>query len=284
MGFGSLLRRWREARGHSQRYVAAEAGMSTRHLSFLETERCGPSEHAVLRLGRVLELPGREVQRLLIAAGFAGDWNQQSVGVTPSQLTKVGRLLRANDPYPAFITDPGWKVSACNEGGEGFFRRCLQLNPRLQRQPFDIAEIVSDPCGMGRIVANAETLIRAAMEGLFQLEPDPKSFGSTAPLFESLSQTRAGSGDPALQLAPDPGGAWEIAAEFVDQGFAFTLELLAIPFAGPCAGYGLLLSSPADDAQVDAANDYFSGLIERSTPVAAGGRAVVSAVRSTGSR
>ena len=268
MEFGSLLRRWREVRGYSQRHVAAEAGMSTRHLSFLETERCGPSEHAVHRLGRVLDLPSREVQRLLIAAGFAGDWNRQCVGVAPSQLEKVARLLRANDPYPAFITDPGWKVSACNAGGEGFFGRCLELNPTLQRRPFDIAEIVSDARSMGRIVANSEALIRAAMEGLFQLEPDPMSFGNTAPLFESLSRTRAGSERCGLQLGPESGGAWEISAEFVDEGAAFTLELLAIPFAGPCAGYGLLLSGPAAHSDVDAADEYFSGLIERSAPAA----------------
>lgn len=217
LSFGSLLRRWREARGHWQRHVMAEAGMSTRHLSFLETERCGPSEHAI--------------QRLLIAVGFARDWNRQSVGVTPSQLAKVARLLRANEPFPAFITNPGWKMSACNEGAEGFFRRCLDLNPRLQRHPFDIAEIVSDPSSKGRIVANTETLIRTAMEGLFQFEPDPRSFGNTAPLFESLSRTRARSEDPSLQLLPDPGGAWESAADFADEGTVFTLELPAIPFA-----------------------------------------------------
>jgi len=263
-GFGTLLRHWRETRGHSQRHLAEEAGMSTRHLSFLETERCGPSEQAVVNLGRVLEIPEREIQRLLFAAGFAGDWNRQTCRVSPSQLAKVGTLLTAHDPFPAFITDPAWKISSCNRSGHSIFTRCVELNPALNAEPFDIAEIVIDPLSMGRIVTNSRAILRGAMAGLFQLEPDPALFGNTSHLFESLAQKSPSAPREALELGPNDSGAWETNADFEDLGLDFTLELLAIPFAGPCAGYGLLLMTPVDEDHAERASEYFEGLMRRS--------------------
>lgn len=263
-GFGTLLRHWRETRGHSQRHLAEEAGMSTRHLSFLETERCGPSEQAVINLGRVLEIPEREVQRLLFAAGFAGDWNRQTCRVTPSQLAKVGTLLSAHDPFPAFITDPTWKISSCNRSGHSIFTRCVELNPALNADPFDIAEIVVDPLSIGRIVTNSRAILRGAMAGLFQLEPDPALFGNTSHLFERLAQKSPAAPSEALKLGPHESGAWETTADFEDLGLDFTLELLAIPFAGPCSGYGLLLMTPVDESHAERAREYFDRLMSRS--------------------
>src|SRR4029450_8080991 len=72
--FGNLLRHWRRARGGSQLELANRPGLSTRHLSFLETGRCGPSRGTVLQIGRALDLPQSETERLLLVAGYAGDW------------------------------------------------------------------------------------------------------------------------------------------------------------------------------------------------------------------
>lgn len=266
-GFGLLLRHWRERRGYSQQFLAAEAGMSTRHLSFLETERSGPSEIAIANLGRVLELPEREVQRLLYTAGFASDWNRPPTEVTPSQLAKVAVLLDAVEPGPAFITDPRWRIVAQNRSGAAFFARCLALNAELQSDPFDIAEIVADPASMGRIVRNAPAIREEIIAGLFELAPDPAAAGNTEHLYETV----AGDGPPAPpepMRAPGrsgaPGvatmGAWEVIAEFDDLGHAFSLALLAIPFGGPCAGYGLLLSEPVDEEHAERATAYFDRL------------------------
>jgi len=264
-GFGLLLRHWREARGFSQQHLAAEANMSTRHLSFLETERSGPSEIAIVNLGRVLELSDREVQRLLYTAGFASDWNRPPTEVTPAQLGKVAALLHAQDPFPAFITDPKWRITSMNRGGESIFRRCLELNPDLQTDPFDIAEIVTDPKGLGQIVTNAAALQREIIAGLFELVPNPAESGNTELLYE-----RVAGGGPSAPPAESPqgapsfgAGAWEVAADFEDEGATFSLSLLAIPFGGPCAGYGLLLTEPVDDAHIVGATDYFEGLTAR---------------------
>lgn len=262
-GFGALLKHWRERQGHSQRQLADEAGVSTRHLSFLESERCGPSEQTVVNLGRVLEIPEREIQRLLFAAGYAGDWNRQPSQVTESQLAKVGTLLAAHDPYPAFITNPAWKISASNRSSRSLFARCVELNPSLQSDPFDIAELIVDPASIGRIVTNAHDLLRGTMAGLFQLEPDPALFGNTSPLFESLARNDTPAPGEPLQLGREDPGAWEITADFADCGTAFSLELLAIPFGGPCAGYGLLLTTPVDEAHGKRARVYFEALMSR---------------------
>jgi transcriptional regulator with XRE-family HTH domain len=90
--FGNLLRHWRRTRGVSQLELANRAGLSTRHLSFLETGRCGPSRGTVLQLGRALELPRTETDRLLLLSGHAGDWTRLSVdsGRVSEQLGTVG--------------------------------------------------------------------------------------------------------------------------------------------------------------------------------------------------
>ena len=268
-GFGLLLRHWREARGYSQQYLAAEAGMSTRHLSFLETERSGPSEPAVTSLARTLALSDRETQRLLYAAGFASDWTKPASKVTQAQLSKVATLLAAQDPYPAFITDPAWQIISHNRGGQAFFARCLELNPELSCDPMDIAQIVVDPHSMGKIVTNTEAVQASAMAGLFQLVPDPASAGNTEHLYQQIAVAEpsvASPPDDDQVEASETSGAWEIAADFEDQGVCFTLELLAIPFGGPCAGYGLLLTNPVDEEHAVRASAYFSRLINRLPP------------------
>ena len=121
-----------------------------------------------------------------------------------------------------------------------------------------------DPASIGKIVTNSRAILRGAMAGLFQLEPDPALFGNTSHLFESLAQRSPSAPGETLDPGPHDSGAWEITAEFEDLGSAFTLELLAIPFAGPCAGYGLLLMTPVDPDHAERAHAYFEGLMHRS--------------------
>lgn len=262
-GFGMLLKTWREARGYSQQFLASEAEMSTRHLSFLETGRSGPSEDTVIRLGAVLELPDREIQRLLYAAGYASDWNRPPSDVTPAQLAKVATLLPAQDPFPAFVTDPRWWIVSSNRGGNAFFARCLELNPTLKSDPFDIAEIVTDKSSMGQIVPNAEAIQQEIIAGLFELAPDPTAGGNTERLYERVTGEAPNDDAPSTPVTRtgNAAGAWEVVAQFADGEERFALELLALPFGGPCAGYGLLLTNPASEADVESATRYFDRLI-----------------------
>src|SRR3954464_557716 len=105
---GPLLRQWRLRRRLSQMELALDAGVSTRHLSFLETGRSRPSERMVLQLAAQLEVPLRERNPLLLAAGYAPVYGRR--GLEEPELAPVkdalDRLLAAHQPFPALGVDP----------------------------------------------------------------------------------------------------------------------------------------------------------------------------------
>src|SRR3954468_14862804 len=108
--FGPMLKAWRARRRLSQLDLALEAGVSTRHLSFVETGRSRPSEHMVLHLAEQLDVPLRERNRLLLAAGYAPVYAQRSLDepeLAPIQAA-LEQLLEAHEPYPAVVVDRGW--------------------------------------------------------------------------------------------------------------------------------------------------------------------------------
>jgi transcriptional regulator with XRE-family HTH domain len=113
---GTLLRDWRRRRRLSQLELALEAGISTRHLSFVETGRARPSQDMVLHLAEHLEVPLRERNQLLLAAGFAPQYGARSL--EDPELAHVrdalGRVLSGHEPYPAMAVDRGWNLVASN--------------------------------------------------------------------------------------------------------------------------------------------------------------------------
>jgi transcriptional regulator with XRE-family HTH domain len=113
---GDLLREWRERRRYSQLDLSSASGVSTRHLSFLETGRSKPSREMVLRLAEVLEVPLRARNTLLVAAGFAPHYPQHDLdapALTPIRAA-IDRVLAAHEPYPAIVVDRGWDIIATN--------------------------------------------------------------------------------------------------------------------------------------------------------------------------
>ncbi|MEM9203948.1 MAG: helix-turn-helix transcriptional regulator [Actinomycetota bacterium] len=114
--FGEELRRWRDARRYSQLALAAEADVSQRHLSFLETGRSKPSREMVLHLARVLELPLRDQNTLLAAAGFAPEFSERSLD--DPDLDEVRHILEtvvhAHGHIPAYVVDRGWDLVLAN--------------------------------------------------------------------------------------------------------------------------------------------------------------------------
>ena len=108
--FGHLLRDWRQRRRLTQLDLADAAGVSTRHVSFLETHRSPPSRALLMRLGAVLDMPLRERNRMLVSAGFAPmyrehRWDEQALQVAREA---IERLLAAHEPYPALAIDRHW--------------------------------------------------------------------------------------------------------------------------------------------------------------------------------
>jgi transcriptional regulator with XRE-family HTH domain len=116
--FGTLMRQWRQRRRLSQLDLAIEAEVSSRHVSFMETGRALPSRAMVLRLAAVLDVPLREQNRLLLAAGLAPAYAERSLDDPDMAAVRVGldRVLEAYEPYPCLALDRGWGIIAANAG------------------------------------------------------------------------------------------------------------------------------------------------------------------------
>ncbi|MEO3759338.1 helix-turn-helix transcriptional regulator [Mycobacterium sp. B14F4] len=116
--FGALMRQWRERRRLSQLDVAIEAAVSPRHVSFLETGRSTPSRAMVLRLADVLDVPLRERNQLLLAAGLAPAYGERSLDDPDMAAVRAGveRVLGAYNPFPCIAVDRNWHIMRANEG------------------------------------------------------------------------------------------------------------------------------------------------------------------------
>ncbi|MCD9140495.1 helix-turn-helix transcriptional regulator [Streptomyces albireticuli] len=117
-GVGALLREWRERRRVSQLELALRADSSARHISFIETGRARPSQEMVLRLADRLDVPVRDQNALLLAAGYAPRFPERPLDDPALTGLREGldALLRGHEPYPALIVDGAYDVVAANRG------------------------------------------------------------------------------------------------------------------------------------------------------------------------
>jgi transcriptional regulator with XRE-family HTH domain len=154
--FGAQLRDWRQRRNLSQLALACEAELSSRHLSFLETGRSIPSREMVLRLADRLDIPLRDQNSLLLAAGFAPAFPTRSwedPALDPVRQT-LQTLLTAHEPYPALAIDRHWCLVASNRAVGPLLR---QVAPWLLSAPVNVLRLSLHPDGLGgRIVNFAE--------------------------------------------------------------------------------------------------------------------------------
>jgi transcriptional regulator with XRE-family HTH domain len=113
-----MMRSWRQRRRLSQLDLALEADVSARHVSFLETGRSTPSRAMVLRLAAVLDVPQREQNRMLVAAGLAPVYTERSLDAPEMAAVRAGvqTVLDAYDPFPCVVVDRGWWILQANPG------------------------------------------------------------------------------------------------------------------------------------------------------------------------
>jgi transcriptional regulator with XRE-family HTH domain len=116
--FGTLMRQWRQRRRLSQLDLALEANVSSRHVSFIETGRSSPSRAMVLRLADALDVPLREQNQLLLAAGLAPVHAERPLDDPEMAPVREGvhSVLAAYEPYPCLAVDRGWRIVAMNAG------------------------------------------------------------------------------------------------------------------------------------------------------------------------
>jgi len=113
---GDLLREWRQRRRISQLHLALEAGISQRHLSFVESGRAAPSREMVLNLAETLAVPLRDRNRLLLSAGYAPSFAERSLGdpLLKPAMEAVQRILDGHSPNPALAIDGHWNMLLAN--------------------------------------------------------------------------------------------------------------------------------------------------------------------------
>jgi transcriptional regulator with XRE-family HTH domain len=150
---GPLLREWRKRRRLSQLDLALEAGVSARHVSFIETGRATPSPEMLLRLAGKLDVPPRESNQLLIAAGYAPRYGAlafEAPGMDPVRRA-IDRLLAAHDPYPAVVVDRHWELVAANQGASLLTAGAA---PELLEPPVNALRLALHPDGVARRILN----------------------------------------------------------------------------------------------------------------------------------
>jgi transcriptional regulator with XRE-family HTH domain len=152
-GIGPLLQVWRRRRRLSQLELAAEVDVSQRHLSFVESGRASPSRDLVLRLCRGLELPARECNTLLAAAGYAPAANERRFDdpELASARDAVQRILAAHDPHPALAVDRHWNLLAGNRAASMLM---VGVAPSLVLPPVNVLRLSLHPEGLGPRVGN----------------------------------------------------------------------------------------------------------------------------------
>ncbi|HUB13646.1 MAG TPA: helix-turn-helix transcriptional regulator [Acetobacteraceae bacterium] len=149
--FGILLRRWRQGRRMTQEDLALAASSSTRHLSYLETGRAQPSRDMVLRLAEHLQVPLRDQNALLLAAGFAPMFEERSLAELAAAKVAIEQVLAAHRPYPAFALDRRWNVMLSNSALPQLYEGCA---PELLRKPINAVRLVLHPLAMGPRIVN----------------------------------------------------------------------------------------------------------------------------------
>jgi transcriptional regulator with XRE-family HTH domain len=151
-GIGPLLRQWRERRRLSQLELALAAGVSARHVSFVETGRSRPSETMILRLADELNVPMRDRNTLLLAAGYAPAYPEtplDSPAMAPLRAV-LDQLLNGHEPYPALVFDSAYDVIAANRA---IATMLDGVSGELLRPPMNVIRLALHPDGLaGRIV------------------------------------------------------------------------------------------------------------------------------------
>ncbi|ADB48665.1 helix-turn-helix domain-containing protein [Conexibacter woesei] len=152
-GVGPLLRGWRQRRRLSQLDLALEAGVSARHLSFVETGRSKPSSEMVLHLAEQLDVPLRERNQLLLAAGYAPVFGERELDAPEMAPVHdaIQRVLDGHDPYPAVVVDRTWNLVAANHS---LALLTDGVSPELLRPPGNAMRLSLHPDGLAPRIVN----------------------------------------------------------------------------------------------------------------------------------
>lgn len=207
-GVGPLLRRWREARHLSQLELALEAEVSARHISFLETSRAPPSREMLLTLANVLDVPLRERNMLLLAAGYAPVYRETNWD--DPRMTQVRAaleiILKRQEPHSAFAFDRYWNLVMANAAYVRFLTFALGKEPaglsplKVATPPrLNLLHLVFDPSGVRKMIVNWEPIAKSLLNQAYRTA----AWTRDTTMQELIAALLAYPGVPARWREPD---------------------------------------------------------------------------------
>jgi len=209
---GTLLREWRQRRRLTQLELAAQANISTRHLSFLETGRAKPSRDLLLRFVETLQIPMRDRNALFHSAGFALPYAERPLVDPALTIARqaIDVILKAHEPLPAFAVDRHWTLVASNSGLRPYLG---DIEPSLLVPPVNVLRLTLHPQGLAPRLGNYRQWrahVLTKLRGQLNVSGDP----TVSALLEEL------------QNYPDPAPTGENGAGFVAEDW----HHLVVPF------------------------------------------------------
>ena len=250
-GAGALVRDWRQRRRRSQMDLALETGVSTRHLSFVETGRARPSPELLLALADQLEIPLRDRNALLLAAGYAPRYAETGLDDPAMAAARAAlqRMLHLHGPYPGLVIGQNWDVMQANAAAR---RLAAAVPPALAGPPLNVFRACLHPNGLAAATLNFPEWAGYLLGqlGRLRLLTDDPAVAALArevagyPNVVALGDWRAaapGSGGQAV-LVP-----WQVRLHGTELSLFITLTTFGAPRDITLADLAVELFYPADE-------------------------------------
>jgi len=202
--FAAALRYWRGKRGYSQLRLSTESHISQRHISFLESGRSQPSKELILKLGTVLDIPLRQRNVMLLAAGFAPAYQERKLSDPELQSVKqaLDFMLAQQAPYPALVVDRLWNLVMSNGPAALMIRWLLDMpdSQPMPREGVNVLKLILDPAGIRKHLRNWQDVCADLLHWI-QREAMSDGPGSEATLL--LEELLAFPGIKAVSQTPN---------------------------------------------------------------------------------
>ncbi len=214
---GDHVRAWRTRRRLSQLHFALDAEVSQRHLSFIESNRATPSRDMILRIAERLDVPLRDRNAMLLAAGYAPQFRERQLDdpTLKAPRAAIDLILRGHEPYPAVAVDRHWTMVAANDAVPPLLS--LVSDKALLAPPINVLHLSLDPGGLAPHIRNF-TEWRHHLLGRLRRQIDV----SADPVLQRLSGE--------LQALPQPGEAQGSSGKYGDDDAVMVPLQLATPF------------------------------------------------------
>ncbi len=248
---GPLMRDWRTRRGRSQLDLSLDVGVSTRHLSYVETGKARPSPELVLAVAEHLEVPLRERNTMLLAAGFAPRYSARGLDAPAMRpiVAALQRMLDAHDPYPGVVIDRQWNVVLANDAASAL---TAGLPAEVVEPPLNVFRMCLHPAGLAERTANfaewadyllrqlRRTIVLTGDDQLAAIEQEVLAYPNVAAL--SRHRGSPGGDDPAILVPFDLRVDDELTLSFFT-----TLTTFGTPLDVTLDELSVELFFPADD-------------------------------------